>query len=362
MERETCPKAGLGVHATPEEPSPVEEKPRDWTIKDCKIFYEPVSLEERFDPTAHHAESPATFWWDEQSSYEHVKHLACIICVIWAFLMCGLWKVLALPLVCYLLKWYVSLLPKRHLVVPQYPLIDHEEDRRPDAHKMMDITRSAQYYRWKKVSIPLPIVWSQTVTLFTSSWLLKKSEVLYTLYSVIRACGLDLDPFGLVVALIQELWTRYYPRFALVGRVLRALVPNSIIKRAVYAFITFLITGMVRAYSITGQEQMEVWALTIFSFTILEFLIICSQSVYQMDIDVSHNMLKQLSILKCCDPNSDPSLVRERMIQTAKSICTVNFDESKVLNKQRIVENTVLVAFYAYMDARRINEDFHFTL
>jgi len=261
------------------------------------------------------------------------------------------------PALSWILCWALSSLPKRHSVVPDHIWFDHQADRRPDAHKLLDMNHTSEYYFWKQTSGPLPVYWvwdSLPPVIKLVSWC---SAVVDGFVDFMKEIGLDPS--------LHFRWTSNY-----------LLSYRSAVRRTVSKYKKFFHF----AHKLLGKKfsvpllyalyallrYVNGWTFGLLPVEIFVFLVlICSTvfnrlvaSIRSKSIKVSNQMVKQLSVLKCCDPYSESSLTRDRLMQAAKSLCTVNFDKTDVLDGHRIVENSVLVAFYAYQDAKRVNEDF----
>lgn len=314
-----------------------------------------------FDPKAHFAEKPARFWWDESWTVQQVRlaiFLAGIVCV---FLLLKMWFFFTVPFGLFCLKWVVSRLPKRHVIVPIRPKEDHVDDRRPDVHRMLKASRPAQYFEWREIVMPVPLAYLHDILRWQRD---KYAPGMSAIWTLMDSWFINDPVLALLFTALLELslrwatwFNRYWRAMIFVANLLSRWLPfRAILYLIVCIFVWICINGLHR--DINQVQYILTYIVTLAALTGIELLWLCHRSTLQRDLLVSNNVVKQLSVLKCCNPLSEAGVVRERMIQFASTLCSVNFDESLVLEKNRIAEDSVRVAFSMYMDARRRNSDF----
>lgn len=310
-----------------------------------------------FDPLAHLSDKIKGFYWDESPTIDSfipfgIFFFATAICTVLAVP----WFITT-PALSWLLRWALSRMPKRHAVVPEHIWYDHHDDRRPDAHKLLDLSHSSEYYFWKQTSGPLPVHWVWDSVPPLAKIITWCSAVYDDFVDFLQMIGLDptlhfqyLSWFLLYHrATVRRTVSKYKKLFRLLHRVFgkRLSIP-----------ILYLVYGLLR---LVNGWTFGLLPVDLFVFVVLVCSTVFTRLVSSMrtkSIKVSNQMVKQLSVLKCCDPYSESTLTRDRLMQAAKSLCTVNFDKSDILDGHRVVENSVLVSFIAYQDAKRQNGDF----
>lgn len=328
----------------------------------------PIQIEETFNVDLTGAvrveKQIEAFWWDETFERKHIPYLVIPLLLTLSTIFVALPIWITYPVTA-LITWFcINQLPKRHNADPQHALLDHTDDRRPDAHRMLDATRPSEYYKWKVTATPLPVFWGlRAIDLCKTEFFNFLSSRRAAIDQLLEVFGLDLEEnlamlecflrFNLRECL-YDTWDKiieWYKTGKLVMKCSSELLgskPSHAVK-LLLAWIVYIYSGL--------YIQVTVVLITTF-YAIRKFHITMTQAAKNKDIICSNGIIKQLSVLKCCDPFSSPLLARERINLTARSICSVNFDEDWMLKGERIVEQSATIAFHAFMDYQRRMEGF----
>ncbi len=304
------------------------------------------------------------FWWDEDFDRKHIPYLIIpLLCTLSTiFVTLPFW--ITYPVTA-LITWFcINQLPKRHNADPLHALLDHKDDRRPDAHRMLDATRTSEYHKWKVSATPLPVFWGhRAIDLCKSEFSNFLSTRRASIDQLLNVFGLDVEKDLAVLEcfigfntreILSNTWDKIVGWYQ-IGRIvmkssseLLGSKPSHVVS-LLLAWIVYIYSGL--------YIQVTVVLITTF-YAIRKLHITMSLSAKSREMICSNGIIKQLSVLKCCDPFSSPLLARERINLTARSICSVNFDEDWMLKGERIVEQSATIAFHAFMDYQRRMEGF----
>jgi len=307
---------------------------------------------------AHFEDStPESFHWDECWHYTQFYGVGLFIVANILFSLLPLPWFITAPSLSWICWWSVSQLPKRHAVKPLRPVIDHTDDRRPDAHKMLAVSRLPEYYMWQKQSGPLPVYWLAQSCTNLYLTLLRGLDILDDVFSDFWGETLSEEISRIttfialnVAELTRDLRIMTYS-LKLFYRAFRSRLVDVALTIAAMSFLSYY-----------GMPVIMSFPSSIVIFALIKYIKLVLCTIRVSEILVSNNMVKQLSSFRCCDPFAEPSLTRERICNTARTICSVNFDQSTVMQSQRIVDNSTLVAFYMSQDAIRRNMGFRVAL
>ena len=260
-------------------------------------------------------DDPGSFWWDEPQDV--MKYWKVITAMTAPTVSVGSFLI-DTPLLPYadhpvaailsiiVLARSIGSLPKRHFARPIHKLSDPEKDRRPDFHSLTDGKHDALTYLWEEEVGPIAYYW-----------------LIHMRQRTLQA--LRAEDF------FHYLWVLSHSQ--------------PLLWMLIEVLLLFLLLVMMPAL-----------------FAYCAAIAVLRRSVRIRRVHVSNAIVRELSVYRNTTPYVDPSLVRERLDNVARSISTVKFDGHKIMSGDSIVEDSVQVSLHLYMDRRRRRDDFHIAL
>lgn len=333
----------------------------------------------KLDPLAHSHADNKKFWFDDEFTKEAFLKIA--LCLIFGYVLSGFFGRFVRSVINYLTFLAVSMVsPKRHTVTKLHALPDHASDLRPDANRLMDSKHSSQSRMWRE---------DKTILAY------------HKLKAITKACRNHVcSYFKDHVAFFERMMVvdNYLATVCFLlgmGSPVSNLIMNAYESgQVMWSFLSVLsnyfdncfcpmgdfFLGKNKTRMVIGQYVIDCVVISVglyygINWTILWIVSTCLRHAWALtrpggfkpvihtrEIEVSEGVVKQLLAHRNVDHLADPHTVQERLSYSARTISTVNFDGSKVIEGNHVLQNSIHAATYIYLDMRRRSEVFRIAL
>lgn len=406
----TAPKNEPAPDISPPEEDKIEPAPApvvDRPVPDCP----PPAVAPPHDALAHEDPLLHEFWYDD--AFQWRPYVLCVVLIALTYMIksyVAYWIMFMIPGI--VLCIVTRICPQRHIlspvrVAPDDPL---RRDRRLDAHSLQDIRHRCEAYVWnERLSPSIYFAYKEAVDAITEF----VRSVMDSYFPDLRmslSFWWDVIVMNLDAIHYHLMEMDALPRYYYDGEPLRELrramdvgdddeeeliadhvepvdwagkTYNAIagVYRRGHWSLGFIMWFLRRLWnykrfcSVLVAMVALVWTLDIpwwvifhckvflcITYTIWRVVARLERSIRKRDIVASNAMARELSAFRNTDPSWTPEDVLAKISFVARTISTVNFNGQTILYGDSIVENSVRLAMYIYLDRRRRTELFRLAL